>query len=155
MLMKVKIRNTKPEDYKEVCDLGTKSYSENYYEGEESFTSKIKNNYEGCFVADLDGIIGYIISFPYFVGKSFPINSSYEEQENTNCWYIHDVCISEEFRGKGVAKELVKTVLGNSNSVYCLTSVMNSDSFWEKFGFRKFFELNYCGLPAKYMILIK
>lgn len=153
--MKVKIRHTRPEDYKEVCDLGTKNYPDNYYEGEEIFVSKIRNNYEGCFVADLDGVIGYIISFPYFVGKSFPVNNFYEKQKDTNCWYIRDVCIHEEFRDNGVAKELLKTVLSNGSSVYCLTSVMNSDGFWKKFGFREFFELDYCGLPAKYMILIR
>jgi GNAT superfamily N-acetyltransferase len=153
--MRVKIRHINPEDYSEVCDLGTKNYAEEYYEGEESFISKIKNNYESCFVADLDGVIGYIISFPYFVGKSFPINCFHEKQDNTNCWYIHDVCVQKEFRSKGAAKQLVKTVLNNGNSVYCLTSVMGSKSFWETFGFREFFELNYCGLPAKYMILIK
>ena len=153
--MKIKIRNTKAEDYPQVSEIRTKSYCENYYETEESFVSKIKNNYESCFVADVDGIIGYIISFPYYVGKSFPINSFYESYQNTNCWYIHDVCVLEEFRGKGVAKELVKTVLCNGNNVYCLTSVMNSRNFWKKFGFREFFELEYCGIIAKYMILIK
>ena len=152
--MKIKIRNTKAEDYPQVSEIRTKSYCENYYETEESFVSKIKNNYESCFVADVDGIIGYIISFPYYVGKSFPINSFYESYQDSNCCYIHDVCVLKEFRRKGVAKELVKTVL-NNNNVYCLTSIMNSHNFWKKFGFREFFELEYCGITAKYMILIK
>ena len=148
------IRHTKPNDYSNICELGTKSYSDNYYEGEESFVSKIKGCYEGCFVADLDGIVGYIISFPYKVGKSFPIDSFYEPVEDPNCWYIHDLCVSVDFRGRGIAVDLAKTVLNHSN-VYCLTAISGSEGFWSKIGFRSFFDLEYCGRSAKYMILIK
>lgn len=151
--MKVKIRNISPNDYSEVCDLGTKSYPENYYEGEESFTSKIKGCYEGCLVADLDGIVGYIISFPYFVGKPYPIDSFYEYSNDSNCWYIHDVCVSLDFRNKGIARILVETIL-NRKGVFCLTSVLDSEPFWKKMGFRSFLEIEYYGAKAKYMMLI-
>jgi ribosomal protein S18 acetylase RimI-like enzyme len=153
--MKLNIRLTKKSDYYEISDLGTKSYPANYYEGEESFTSKIKGCYEGCFVADLDGIIGYVISFPYLIGKSYPINKFYEKTENPDCWYIHDLCVSKEFRGKGIAKKLVETVINGKSNVFCLTAVENSENFWRRMGFRSFFELEYCGLSAKYMILVK
>ena len=153
--MNVNIRNIKISDYDEVCELGTNSYPENYYEGKESFISKIKGCHEGCFVADLDGIVGYIISFPYIVGKSFPINNFYEPIEESNCWYIHDICVSKDFRGTGIAKTLAFQIIKNNGNVICLTSVMNSENFWSKLGFRGFFDLDYCGMKAKYMILIK
>lgn len=153
-MISTNIRNITPEDYYNVCDLGTKSYPNNYYEGEESFISKMQSCAEGCFVADVDGIIGYIISFPYLIGKSCPIDCFFEPVDNPNCWYIHDLCVSEDFRNKGVAKNLVKTVLNNHN-VFCLTSVMNSEDFWSKFGFRSFLEIDYYGKKSKYMILIK
>ncbi len=153
--MKINIRHTKESDYSEISDLGTKSYPSNYYEGEESFISKVKGCYEGCFVADLDGIIGYAISFPYLVGKPYPIDSSYEPVSEPNCWYIHDLCVSKEFRGKGIAKELANTVMSRKSSVFCLTAVENSEGFWNRLGFRSFFELDYYGSSAKYMVLIK
>jgi ribosomal protein S18 acetylase RimI-like enzyme len=152
--MKFITRNIKPADYDEVCDLGAKNYPQDYYEGKESFTSKIEGCYEGCLAADLDGIIGYIISFPYKVGKAFPIDSFYEPVENPNCWYIHDVCVSKDFRKMGVAKELTNCVI-RGKDVVCLTAVMNSEGFWSSLGFRSFFNFEYCGLDAKYMILIK
>lgn len=152
--MKIKIRLTTPDDYEEVCELGTESYSYNYYEGKESFTSKMKGCPEGCFVADVDGIIGYIISFPYLIGKSFPIDHFFEPISDSNCWYIHDLCVSKDFRKKGIAKELAKTIL-NMNKITALTAVQGSERFWEKLGFRSFFELIYCGQKAQYMILIK
>lgn len=153
--MKANIRHTKESDYSEISDLGTKSYPSNYYEGEESFISKIKGCYEGCFVADLDGIVGYIISFPYLVGKPYPIDNFYKEVDDPNCWYIHDLCVSKEFRGKGIAKELASTVINRNSSVFCLTAVENSEKFWGGLGFRSFFDLDYYGGRASYMVLIK
>lgn len=154
--MKVNIRFTKPEDYSEISDLGTKSYPDNYFEGQESFVSKMKGCPEGCLVAELDGIVGYIISFPYSLGKPFPIDSFFEKSEDSNCWYIHDLCVSKDFRKKGIASTLAHSIIDRTcQNVFCLTAVENSEFFWNKMGFRSFFELDYYGGKANYMILIK
>lgn len=151
--MKLKIRFTKDSDFSNISKLGSNSYSDEYYEDDESFKSKIENCYEGCLVADVDGIVGYIISFPYIVGKSFPINSIYTPIKESNCWYIHDLCVSKDFRGKGIAADLAKNIILNKK-IIALTAVQNSESFWKNFGFRSFFEIEYCGKKAKYMMLI-
>ena len=153
--MKISIRHINPSEHNDVSKLATENYSEEYFESDESFSSKIKNSYEGCFVADLDGVIGYVISFPYFIGKSFPINSIYSPVDNADCCYIHDLSISKDFRNKGVARMLVDQITNANWNVICLTAVQNSHKFWNKFGFRSFFDLDYCGNKAQYMILIK
>ena len=153
--MKINIRHINPSEHNDISKLATENYSEDYFESDESFSSKIKNYYEGCFVADLDGVVGYIISFPYFIGKSFRINSTYVPPDNADCCYIHDLSVSKDFRNKGIAKMLAGHVLKNSWKVVCLTAVQNSERFWNKMGFRSFFELDYCGNKAQYMILIK
>lgn len=154
--MKVNIRHTRPEDYVEVSELGTETYPDNYYEGTESFISKMKGCPEGCFVADLEGIIGYVISFPYMVGKSFPIDSFFTQSDDPNCWYIHDLCVAKDFRNKGVAKNLVNIILKlDYFNIFCLTAVEGSENFWNRMGFRSFFEVEYCGQKAQYMVLIK
>lgn len=148
--MKANIRHTQHDEFSEICELRT-----NNYEKEESFKSKLEGCYEGCFVADLDGIVGYIISFPYVIGESFPIDSFFEPIDDPNCWYIYDLCVAEDFRNKGIARDLAGKVIENSWNVVCLTAVQNSEGFWNKLGFRSFFKLNYCGDTADYMILIK
>lgn len=153
-MINLKIRNTMSNDYTKICELGSQCYSKNYYEDDKSFISKIEGCYEGCLVADVDGIIGYIISFPYKLGKIHPINCKFKEEPGPNCWYIHDICVIEEFRKKGVGKELANSIIKNYN-VICLTSLVNSELFWKKLGFRSFFETEYCGDKAKYMMLIK
>lgn len=149
------IRNAIKSDYSDIAEIGTRSYSDEYYEGEESFFSKIDGCPSGCFVADLDGVVGYAISFPYVVGKSFPIDSFFILVENPNCWYIRDVCVAEDFRGMGIAKMLASKVIETGWDVMCLTAVQGSEGFWERLGFRSFFETNYCGKKASYMVFIK
>jgi ribosomal protein S18 acetylase RimI-like enzyme len=151
----MEIRSAKTKDYADMAEIGTKSYSHEYYEGEESFFSKIEGCPSGCFVADVDGVVGYAISFPYLVGKSFPIDSFFTLVDDPNCWYIHDVCVMKDFRRMGIAKKLASKLMEIGWNVMCLTAVQGSEAFWEQFGFRSFFELEYCGKKASYMILIK
>lgn len=149
--MKFKIRLTTPNDYAEICDLEN-NYE--YHEEKKFFINKVKAYPEGCFVADVDGIIGHIISFPYLIGKSFPSEQLFEPISKPSCWYIHNLYVSKDFRKKGIAKELTEIIL-NSNKIIALTATQGSEYFWEKLGFRSFFELIYCGEKAQYMILIK
>lgn len=149
------IRKIIPKDYEEIENIANESYSNNYYETESSLISKIENFPDGCLVADLDGVVGYAISFPYYLGKSFPINTNYEIMEDPNCWYIHDLCVVKRFRKKGVAKMLAKEIIKKSWNVVALTAVQDSKSFWSKLGFLSFKVVNYCNEKADYMLLIK
>lgn len=153
--MKSTIRKITSDDYKEIECIANESYSNEYYESKQSLISKIENFPPGSFVADLDGIIGYIISFPYYLGRSFPINTEYNLAESPDCWYIHDVCVTKRFRNKSIASQLVKKVLNESWNVVALTSVQNSIGFWNKFGFLNFKTIEYCEKEAYYMVLIK
>jgi ribosomal protein S18 acetylase RimI-like enzyme len=151
--MNVSIRPTKISDYPAVNAIGTASYQENYFEGELSFESKMRGYPDGCFVADLDGVVGYVISFPYKLGMPYPIDSMFELVNNPDCYYIHDLCVLDEFRGKGIAKRLAERVLGWP--IVGLVAVGGSGKFWRKFGFLGFASIDYYGLKAEYMLRIK
>ena len=149
------IRHTKSEDFDFIDNIGTNSYPFNYYEGIESFRSKMIGYPEGCFVCEINKeILGYIISFPYILWQPYPINKSYEKVENSNCYYIHDLCINEKHRGKGYAVSLVNEVLKIKLNPKVLVSVLNSENFWMKFGFQINKKFDYYGLFANYMIKI-
>lgn len=147
------IRHIKPIDFDFVDEIGTGSYPINYYEGIKSFKSKMTGYPDGCFVCEIDkNIVGYIISFPYIFGKPYPINRSYKKTEFPNCYYIHDLCIQKKYRGNGYANELVNEVLKIQSKPKVLVSVLKSEKFWEKFGFKIYNEIMYCKLPAFYMV---
>ena len=153
--MNVSIRPTKTSDYSAINAIGTASYPENYRADELSFNSKMQGYPDGSFVADLDGIVGYVISFPYVIGKPCPINSVFELELKPDCYYIHDLCVLDEFRGKGIANKLAERILEIKWEVVALVAVMGSNKFWRKFGFRAFASLEYYGRKAEYMLLIR
>ena len=136
-----------------VEDLGTEIYPSNYYEGRESFKSKIIGYPKGCFLARIyKEVLGYIISFPYVLNEVYPINEHYTETLEPNCLYIHDLCVSKNHRGEGIAKALVEKVFENQLSPKALVSVLNSERFWNKFGFVSQNTFDYYGGSGHYMI---
>lgn len=140
-------------DFEEISDIGTNNYPDEYYESTESFISKVKGYPSGCFVCLLEEkICGYIISFPYFLNEYYPINFIYENLDNTNCYYIHDLCVLPEHRKKGIAKKLVETVSFHNYKKTALVAVGDSSSFWNKINFMHNRTINYYGLSADYMI---
>lgn len=151
----VSIRNVSEKDYAAVNAIGTAGYPRNYYEGDASFESKMSGYPDGCFVADLDGIIGYVISFPYVLGQPFPLGEIYSPVENPDCYYIHDLCVMKEFRGRGIAKKLAERILESKWGVIGLVAVLGGEKFWKQFGFRSFAEIKYAGQRAEYMLLIR
>lgn len=153
--MQANIRQTKSSDHPAINVLGTASYPENYHEGYGSFESKMIGYPEGCFVADLYGIVGYVISFPYLLGRPYPIDEHFFPVEKPECYYIHDLCVAEEFRGKKIASGLAEKVLEKKWQVFALVAVLGSGRFWERFGFRSFAVIDYYGRKAEYMLLIR
>lgn len=147
----VVIRSTKISDYQEINAIKAESHPDNYHEDE----SKMQGYPEGCFVADLDGIVGYLISFPYVLGKPYPIDKKYTLVDEPNCHYIYDLCVMPEFRKMGIAKKLAKKIIEMKWPVIGLVAVMNSVGFWHKLGFRSFSEIEYYGLKAEYMLRLK
>jgi len=136
-----------------VEDLATSSYPSNYYEGQESFKSKITGYPNGCFLARKDSeVVGYIISFPYMLNKAHPLNKTYIETINPTCLYIHDLCVSQTHRREGLTKRLVEKILKNPLSPKALVSVLNSEPFWKKLGFVSQRCFDYYGGVAHYMV---
>lgn len=147
------IRHINSEDFDFIDNIGTSNYPINYYEGSESFRSKMVGYPEGCFVCEINKkIVGYIISFPYVLWEPYPINKNYEKTENSDCYYIHDICVDKKHRGKGYAMSLVDKVLKIKLNPKVLMSVLNSENFWEKFGFKRHKKIDYYGLNATYMV---
>jgi len=136
-----------------VENLGTEIYPSNYYEGQESFKSKIIGYPKGCFLARKDAeLVGYIISFPYVLNEVYPINENYTETLEPTCLYIHDLCVSKDHRKEGIARALVEKVLESQLSPKALVSVLKSEKFWNKFGFISQRSFDYYGGAGNYML---
>lgn len=146
------IRQINSNDLLEVESLANLVYPDCYYENFESFCSKINGYPKGCFVAEFDNkICGYIISFPFLIDQVFPLNTNFYSIADPNCFYIHDLCVSKDFHGKGVGKRLFETVAKNKETL-SLVAVLNSENFWSKLGFEVVKKILYNDIPASHMI---
>lgn len=59
--------------------------------------------------------------------------------DSTTQFYIHDVAILPEWRGRGLAGEVIRRLLGVAEGggyeTCCLISVYGTGQFWGRFGF--------------------
>jgi ribosomal protein S18 acetylase RimI-like enzyme len=105
----------------------------------ESFTiyeNKFLTSPEGCYVYDDNGIKGYIISHPWNVLYPPKLNTLLIKVE-INCWFIHDIVILPEYRGKGIADEIIQKILSNNPivSLVACDKKFKTKDFWMYYGF--------------------
>lgn len=132
----VSIRLMKEEDIKTVSEIGSKVYSCNLYESDESFLSKLREYPKGCYVVTImEKVVAYAITFPYFKDEVFPLNSNYTLPYSPTCHYFHDVCVLPAYRGNKYAKLLINKLWNISGLPKCLVAVNDTENFWEQSNF--------------------
>ncbi|MGO4388884.1 GNAT family N-acetyltransferase [Microvirga sp. 2YAF29] len=106
------------------------------------FAERFKLYPQGCAVLEVDGnLIGYALTHPWHYGKPPALNSRLEQvPPDATTYYVHDVALLPEARGKGHAMEigdwLGRHAGKNGFSNLSLVAVNGSQPFWEKLGFR-------------------
>ncbi len=96
---------------------------------------------QGCLMLVEDGrAIGYALTHPWH-GEPPPLNRLLREiPAGATTYYIHDVALLPEARGRGYAVEAVDQLTAHAHEAgfgkLSLVAVNKSQSFWEKAGFR-------------------
>jgi ribosomal protein S18 acetylase RimI-like enzyme len=103
------------------------------------FAERVKLFPEGSLaLIDNNEICGYAISHPIRYGQPPALDSLLGEiAPDADQYYIHDVCLLPQCRGRGLATEGVDKllVLANRYPTACLVSVYGTAPFWGRFGF--------------------
>ncbi|CEN62674.1 hypothetical protein ASPCAL09306 [Aspergillus calidoustus] len=117
----------------------------------EIFAERITLYPAGCLALEQENdkqLIGYAISHPIRRGEPPELDMLLGEKymqidagARDAAYYIHDVAVLPEERGKGYAGRCVELLLGNAAargfSVVCLVSVYGTEQFWGRFGFKR------------------
>lgn len=103
---------------------------------------------KGSYVLDTEKVVGYLISHPYRRDTYPPLNTLIREiPEDPDTWYIHDLAILPEFRGRGMVRPVLAKVkalaLAQGIKELSLVSVYGTEPFWTKMGFRLGTQANY------------
>jgi len=105
-------------------------------------------------------IMAYLLSHPW--GSDIPpkLNEEAPVNNETSNLYLHDLALSNEARGRGIARALVENLINNAKTQgftkILLVAVQGSSSFWAKYGFMVIVNAAICpsyGSAAKLMVL--
>ncbi len=118
------------------------------YEDPEIFQERMTLSQGSYVLLAQDIIVGYLISHPYRKKTYPPLNTLIHAiPEDPDTWYIHDLAILPEFRGKGMVRPILDEVkvLAFSHNIYelSLVSIYGKEVFWTKMGFRFVSSANY------------
>ncbi|AWM86459.1 GNAT family N-acetyltransferase [Microvirga sp. 17 mud 1-3] len=97
---------------------------------------------EGCHVAEAGArLVGYALSHPWRYGEPPPLDTPLGAiPEGATTFYLHDVALLPEGRGKGLAGTIVDHLADHAAAAgfdnLSLVAVNGSQGFWEKCGFR-------------------
>ncbi|KAI1092479.1 acyl-CoA N-acyltransferase [Rostrohypoxylon terebratum] len=111
-------------------------------ESREVFTERVKLFPEGCLVlvdlVESDKVCGYSISHPIRHQEPPALNTMLGEiASDADQYYIHDIAVLPEFRGKGLAAECIDKLLAVADryKTTSLVSVYGTSPFWGRYGF--------------------
>jgi GNAT superfamily N-acetyltransferase len=106
------------------------------------FTERLRLYPQGCAVLEVDGrLIGYALTHPWHYGEPPALNSHLRRiPTDATTYYVHDVALLPEARGKGYAKSIGAWLVAHAAQSglpnLSLVAVNGSQPFWERLGFR-------------------
>jgi predicted GNAT superfamily acetyltransferase len=151
------IRIAHPEDLPGIMQLQERSYDVSLHEPVALFERILTLSPATCFTASYDGdLTGYLLTYPVpdrykAFGEKLPIVASGE-----TTLYIHDLCVSSEQRGKGIARLLYDGMIDSLGPIrfkkIVAVAVQDSDGFWQSCGFEIGAPYTYPGGAAGHVI---
>lgn len=107
----------------------------------EIFAERITLCPEGCHVlAGESGMVGYAITHPWLRGRPPAMNQRLGSlPTDPDCWYIHEVVLREEARGRGGVRAILQVLKETAKAarvpVMALVAVEGASAYWEGLGF--------------------
>ncbi|MGW0563123.1 GNAT family N-acetyltransferase [Streptomyces sp. NPDC003016] len=149
----VNIRHISEGDWDGIVALEASIYIESELSEErEALESRAHASPDTCFVLDFEQqIVGYSLALPYPTFQYPDLTRAEETTFHSRNLHLHDLAVAEKFRGRGLAKRLVRHLTATARSkMYermSLISVGGSDAFWSANGFDAHREVS---LPKSY-----
>jgi len=134
------IRPMQNTDLPAVIKLQDRCYAAELFEPADVVVSRFKNCAETCWVALYqDKLWGYLFCYPSRAGKIGALAEDFQPETAPDCLYLHDLAVSSDARGQGVAKALLQQAehyaRANQFGHLALVAVQNSASYWQQQGF--------------------
>ncbi|PJN21412.1 GNAT family N-acetyltransferase [Kitasatospora sp. CB02891] len=156
-MIATRIRLLQEDDWDELVALEERSYSASgLSEGREALRSRHRASPSTCFVLEHPGGFGgYLLALPYPLFRcpdlSLAEPGAVPDGDRGSNLHVHDVAITEELRGRGLAGRMMRHVYDVASAAghrtVSVVAVLGAQAVWGPLGFRARPEI---GLPASY-----
>lgn len=141
------IRSMQQADLPAVIRLQDRCYSDQLFESADVVAQRLMLYPQSCWVASYhDKVWGYLFSYPSRLGQVNPLGAGFGQYEQADCLYLHDMAVSPDARGQGVALALLQKAREYAAELelakLALVAVQNSASYWQQHGFVRAAELS-------------
>ena len=111
-----------------------------FFERREVLAEKQRIYPEGAWICEQDGRTGgYFLTHPWHADAIPPLDVMLGAVPKSGTYYLHDLALLPEARGRGAARAAVGLALDHATGVgyqtATLVAVNNSIAFWERQGF--------------------
>lgn len=147
-------------DIDRIMVIQRNAYTAQLIEPADAFLHKMKLFTQGAlgyFVED--EVAGYLFCHPWQREAVVPVHAVLAAlPEAPDCFYLHDLSVHSDYRGRGIGKRLVEHALSLGKALgfttFELVSVQGSANFWRDFGFEPVEQFEYApGVLASKMVL--
>ncbi|MFI9626333.1 GNAT family N-acetyltransferase [Streptomyces sp. NPDC052042] len=138
----MRIRHIAEGDWDGITVLEARVYgAHGLSEGRDALRSRARASPGTCFVLDREGrTAGYLLALPYPKLAYPDLDRPEDVVFHSRNLHLHDLVVDEEFRGGGLARELLRhfteTAGAKGYGSISLVAVLGSDAFWSANGYR-------------------
>ncbi|MFF9347850.1 GNAT family N-acetyltransferase [Streptomyces sp. NPDC014734] len=138
----MRIRHISEDDWDGITALEADVYGPlGLSEGRAALRSRAHASPGTCFVLDHGRrAAGYLLALPYPMFAFPDLEREEDVVFHSRNLHLHDLVVAEEFRGRGLAKNLLRHLTGTAASKgydgISLIAVSGSDTFWAANGYR-------------------
>lgn len=136
-MQEIKISAAAVNDLEHIDHIQRQAFIEELWEPKSLFHSILKAGKGFCFVACLEeNYAGYILAYPTCQDRQDFEQGPVRQTEGHDCVYLHDLCVSPDYRGQRVAQSLLYALevsvkkAGYKNITGI--SVQNTQEFWQR-----------------------
>ena len=140
-LMPIQLRALGVADVDAVLRIQAQCYGADFVEPRDVFTRRLQTT-EHCSWAAMQGneVLAYLAAYWSRPGAITPLNGDFGEYADASVLYLHDMAVSTEAAGKGVAKRMVEAAKQQARARgvqrTALVSVQGSQHYWERQGYK-------------------
>ncbi|MDR2300169.1 MAG: GNAT family N-acetyltransferase [Comamonas sp.] len=141
-LMEIQLRPLVAADVEAVLRIQEQCYGQDFAESRNVFVRRLAMSGH-CSWAAVRGsqMLAYLAAYWSLPGAVTPFNGDFEDYADASVLYLHDMAVSPEAAGQGLAKRMVQATREQARARgierTALVSVQGSQTYWERQGYAR------------------